>query len=698
MKHFPVYLMVVISLVWPMTGVVGSTTDDGGGDFTLEAFLEVPVLTSPRLSPDGQQVAYLHSQRSVAEDRRERQLWIAAVGEGEPQRITYDESAIYSIAWRPGGGLSYISDRGEAPQVWFNPLDGSEPRPVTDLSQGVSAFWWSPDGTRLAVLASIDEEDEDESAMEAEAEEPDQEGDWIVYDRLEHPDEYPQLWILSASAEGPGEEQPRRLTSPPLYAKHVAWSPDGATIALTYKALFSGLVDEDDRIALVDVASGEFETFTPDDRHSSLAAFSPDGSRLAFFTDRHAELRAYLNLKDVVVRELSSGDQEVLTVDSQLTLGGYGSTPDTAPVWSADGRDLYVLGAEGTSLDLYRVGTHGGSLVPVTRLKGNIGGVTLAAGMLAYTESELHRPGALWVRSLEEGSQARKVDDTDGSVAEFGLQAPRKLALPGHDGFTVEGFLFLPPSAPPDTAHPTVVEMHGGPYSRYGNAWTSRYPWQVLAHNGFAVFIANPRGGTAYGERFLRGVYRNFGTDDCLDLLAAVDALVEQGIADPERLGFTGYSYGGLMTNAIISRSDRFKAAVSIAGVFNYVSAVGQNNPQLFIDSYRQPWSGDLQRLWEHSPASRVHHIRTPTLIMHGVEDEPVDPRQSKELFTYLQLNATPSRLVLYPGEGHGINLPSHMLDYQTRELQWFRHYLLGDDEAAGAEEPVPVEPTIRLQ
>ncbi|PIE76808.1 hypothetical protein CSA17_00260 [bacterium DOLJORAL78_65_58] len=169
-------------------------------------------------------------------------------------------------------------------------------------------------------------------------------------------------------------------------------------------------------------------------------------------------------------------------------------------------------------------------------------------------------------------------------------------------------------------------------------------------------------------------------------------ALVAEGFMDPDRLGFTGYSYGGLMTNVVVSRTERFKAAVSIAGIWNYVSAMGQNNPQLFIDSYDRPWDADLQRMWEHSPASRANRITTPTLIMHGTEDHPVDPRQSIEMFSYLQMNGVPSRLVLYPGEGHGINTPSHMIDYQTRELQWFRHYVLGDEEAEGAEPPVPVE------
>jgi dipeptidyl aminopeptidase/acylaminoacyl peptidase len=635
-------------------------------------------------------VAYLRSQVSVSDDSRTRQIWLVETAGSEPRRISWGDDRPRSLAWSPSGSLSFISSRGDAPQVWLNPLDGSEPRAITDLEQGVGAFWWSPDGTHLAVLAGVDDqEDEGEDNDEDETEE---EGDWTVFDRIEQPDEFPQLWIVSVTETGPGEEEPRMLTSPPINAQQAAWSPDGTTIALTYNPRFSGLVDEDQRVALVDVASGEMTQISPDDRHASQASFSPDGRTLAYFMDREPDYRAYLNAKDVVVRDLESGEERALTTSNPLSMDGGRATPPLPAVWSADGSSLFVQVADGIGRDLYQLGVADGSFSPVTRLDGNLRSFSIAAGMLAYVESELHRPGSLWFRELGDET-SRELDSTDESVAAYGLVAPRHVSLPGHDGVTVEGFLFMPVGHT-DGPVPMITEMHGGPYSRYGNAWSGRYPWHVLAHNGFAVFIANPRGGTGYGIEFRRGVYRNFGTDDAKDILAAIDALVEQGVADPERLGFTGYSYGGLMTNVMISRTTRFKAAVSIAGMFNYVSGMGQSNPQLLIDSYDQPWSKDLQLLWEHSPVSRADRITTPTLVMHGEEDHPVDPRQSVELFTYLQLNGVPSRLVLYPREGHGINEPAHMVDYQTRELEWFRHYLLGDLEAAGAEDPVPVVPS----
>ncbi len=696
--RFCVLVLAIVLAAAALPAFAAETAADDSGAFAIEDFLQVPYLGSLALSPDGDRVAYMRGRRDLDLDKSLRQVWLADLDRGEPRRLTFDdETPIWNLAWRPGGGLSYIAVRDGAAQVWVNPLDGTEPRAVTDLDDGVDAFWWSPDGKYLAVLSTTEPEAEEAEDAEAEADdEADDEGDWTVFDRLEQPDEFAQLWIVAAGECGPGEADPRRLTEPPLNPQQADWSPDGATIALTYNERFSGLVDEEQRVGLIDVATGELTRVSPADRHASMAAFSPDGKKLAYFVDRDAEYRAYLNLKDLVVRDLAGGDETVLTPGCSMALSGTGSTPGKPAIWTADGKSLLISAADGTTHDLYLVDARKGGLKRVTELAGNVGGFDYAGGKLVYLESELHRPGAMWARKLKKGAEARRIDGVDDAVAAFDLRPAQKVVLPGADGGKVEGFLFLPPGAGETDRLPAIVEMHGGPYYRYGNAWSGRYPWQVLSQKGYAVLIVNPRGGTAYGAEFLRGVHRNFGTDDFRDIDAAIDALAERGTIDPDRLGFTGYSYGGLMTNVVVSRTDRFKAAVSIAGIWNYVSAMGQSNPQLFIDSYDQPWAGDLDRMWEHSPASRAADITTPTLVMHGTEDRPVDPRQSIEMFSYLQFNGVPSRLVLYPGEGHGINKPSHMIDYQTRELQWFDHYVLGDEEAEGACPPVPVEETVR--
>jgi dipeptidyl aminopeptidase/acylaminoacyl peptidase len=692
MPHHPRRLVLpALVLLVALVAAAGAAA----APFTIARFLEVPVIGSPAVSPDGAQVAYTVSWRDLAEDHRETRLWLADVKKGTARQLTFTNARVGGLDWRPDGSLSFIRSDDGAAQVWINPLDGSEPRPVTSIEGGVGAYWWSPDGSRLAVLADPPAaEDEDAAATEGDPRDlavyplPADKADWEVRDRLEHPEDYQQLYVLEADGD---HADAAPLTGAPWHPYHAAWSPDGRTLAVTVNTRFSSLVDEDQRIALVAADGSGSELITPADRHASLAAYSPDGRQLAWYQDRDAMFRAYLNLKDIVVRDLATGEDRIVTSGCELTLGGSGSTPATAPVWGDGGRALFLPAADGTRLELVRVDTKKGEVAVLTQLEGNLSGLSMDGGVVAFVESALDKPGTLLAG--KPGGRLKALATTNDAVADYGLEPARKVQLPGVDGAVVEGFLFLPPGAGETDRLPAVIEMHGGPYYRYGNAWTTRYPWQVLAHEGFAVLIVNPRGATGYGADVLRGVYRNFGTDDYRDIMAAVDALVEKGAIDPDRLGFTGYSYGGLSTNNVVSRTDRFKAAVSIAGIWNYTSAMGQNNPQLFIDSYDRPWDSDLERMWEHSPASRAAAITTPTLIMHGTEDEPVDPRQSIEMFSYLQLNGVPSRLVLYPGEGHGINRPSHMIDYQTRELQWFRHYLLGDQEAEGAEPPLPVEP-----
>jgi len=686
--------IIVCAVLATATGAVAAKAPE----FTLARFLEVPVLTSPTVSPDGTQVAWRETRRVLADDTSETRLYLGNVKSGAVRQLSFTDAGTGGLAWRPDGGLSFLREHEDETQVWLNPLDGSEPRPVTDLPGGVSAYWWSPDGRYLAVLAdpeapetadTDDDEDVDDPTAAAVYEVPTDRHDWTVYDRLEKPDEYQQLWLVAAT-DSDLDFEPRQLTFAPLHPYHVAWSPDGKTLALTYNARFSSLIDEEQQIGLIELAVGDLQPITGPERHSSLAVFSPDGSQLAYYTDRDEQYRAYLNLKDVVVRDLDQGTVRNLTATTQLTLGGYGSTPGTAPQWDAAGQFLYLPGADGADLDLYRVDVRQGGLQQMTDLEGSLFGLSVGGGHYAYLETALDKPGSLFAGEL--GAKAQEIVSTNDAVADYDLFAARRLTLPGHDGLEIEGFLFLPPGKDENDKLPAIIEMHGGPFSRYGNAWTTRYPWQVLAKNGFAVFIVNPRGGSGYGAEFQRGVYRNFGTDDFKDIMAAIDALAERGTIDANRLGFTGYSYGGLMTNVVVSRTDRFRAAVSIAGIWNYTSAIGQNNSQLFIDSYSRPWDQDLQRMWEHSPASRAGAITTPTLVMHGLNDEPVDPRQSVEMFSALQLNGVDSRLVLYPDEGHGINKPSHMIDYQTRELQWFRYYVLGDKDAVGADEAVPVE------
>ncbi|MBU1074386.1 hypothetical protein KKG45_14185, partial [bacterium] len=402
MKSVRICLWTAALLVAGMSPVLAAAADPAQDAFTIEAFLEVPVLTSPSVSPDGARVAYLHRGRDLAEDAYAYFLWIADVATGAARQITFDGSRISGLAWRPDGALSFLATRGETSQVWINPLDGSEPRPVTDLPEGLSAYWWAPDGASLAVLAppadeqAAAESDDDEEAAEEEAadDEDDDHADWTVYDRLEHPEDFDQVWLVDVLPDGPADTEPRQLTRSPLNPQHLAWAPDGRSLAVTYNERFSGLVDEEQRVGLLDAASGALTLVSDPDRHASLAAHSPDGSRLAFFMDRADDLRAYLNLKHLFVRDLSSGETRNLTPETQLCLSGSGSTPADPPFWSPDGRRIYLRVADGRDMNVFHADVRGGALKQVTDLPGNVSQLHMAGGVMAFRESELHRPGA----------------------------------------------------------------------------------------------------------------------------------------------------------------------------------------------------------------------------------------------------------------------------------------------------------------
>ena len=640
---------------------------------TIKDFLNIPGYGSGVLSPDANLMVFTKSIKNFDENKNITQLWVKNLKTKKIYQLTKGNKSSYTPHFAKSGNLYFISSRSGSPQLYVNKFDGAEPCKLTNFKQGISGYFISDDESKILILATPEKK-----------EKKDKKQDWIVYDRIENPEEYPQLWLIEKGKE------PVMITKPPFYVYYASFSKDLNKIAITYNPRFSSLVDEDQKIGIYDIKTKKFEKIGLPNRHNSYAIFSPDNKKIAFYADRKEERRAYQNMKDIFVLDIKTGKIKNLTEKCQATIGGPMSTPTFPLKWSADSKNIYFVAAYKTTMDLYKVNIKTKKITNITKFKGNLAGITFTGNKGIVKESFLDNPGIYYTINLK-NHKMKKIYDLSFLIKDYDMVKPQKITFKAKDGFEYDGFLFLP-AEKMEGKYPAIIEMHGGPYYRYGNAWTGRYPWQVFAQHGFAVCIINPRGGTGYGEKALQACYNGFGVKDYEDLMNAVDYLIEKNIIDPERMGFTGYSYGGFSTNNVISRTTRFKAAVSIAGLWNMASAFGQNNPQLLIDSYDRAYNKSLQKLWEDSPASRAAKIKTPTLIIHGLADQAVDPRQAIEMFTYLQLNNVPSRLVLYPNEPHGISIPSHYLDYLTREFEWFKHYLLNDNKAKGACKPLPVE------
>jgi dipeptidyl aminopeptidase/acylaminoacyl peptidase len=686
---------------------------------TLDALVERDRVGNAVLSPDGSKVAYVRLTPDFEENKYYRDIYIADIATGLSKRFTTDKASDSNPVWSPDGSrIIFISSRSGRSQIWEIGLDGGEARQVTDMAVSVSRPVWSPDGRRIAFLAKKSPTDDDPGvkdplvndpkvndpkvndpgvndpgannprAGESGAKKPGKKNssvegtkkkkgphdDMKVMSSLEDRDAWRHIWVMSVD-----DNKLRRVTTEPFIYEDFAWSPDGEKFAFTYDPKGTRGVSEDSHVGVMPSKGGAIRRLTDDDLFAGAPSWSHDGKSIAYLRDREVELGAYLNVKDLYICNVVSGESRCLTSGDDVAVGGYNSIPHTPAVWSPDDQTLFLHGAVGPTQNLYRVPATGGALEPVTQSAGEIYSATFSTDRqtIAFLMGS-------WVEVIEvyassvDCFEPKRLTFTMNAIEHLGFRAPESVRFASRDGLEVEGFLFYPDDYEKGTPVPLIVDIHGGPASRWGAQIPRFTPWRVYNSLGIAVLIVNPRGSTAYGASFQRGNYQGFGLGDLDDIMAGVDHVIAMGVAAPDQLGVTGYSYGGFMTNNIITRTDRFKAAVSIAGGSNYISCYCQANPVLPRVFYGgPPWGKNRQLYFEHSPIIRVGAVTTPTLFLHGEKDRAVHVSQSTEFFRALAEAGVTTELVLYPREGHSIYEPCHWRDYMQRTVDWFCKFLI---------------------
>ncbi len=625
--------------------------------FGVKDFLGLPILASPSLSPDGSRAAYLEVRRDLKKDTYHRRLHLVDLSTGKDRLLTRDGHDDWGAFWsRDGKVLYFFSNRGGKTALYANRFDGADPRKVAGPRKGgIASPAFSPDGKLLAFLAPP-------KGKKGWGKDPQ------VRTTLEDRSTWPQLWVLDLST---GKEKP--LTNGKVFVYDFDWAPDGKRLAFTADPKGSSGVTEDHFLALVDL-SGKVEILSDLPAHHANPRFSPDGKRLSFTRDRHVKWGHYVNVQDLFVLNLRTRRFNQLTASAPFDLeSGRGWT-----AWSPDGRWIRFLAGRKARIRLYEIPASGGKARVIGEVPGSILQVSLddSGKRAVFTASDFSHPSDLFVSSLAEWAPKRltKVRET---VAPFGFHDPIPLSWKSPDGLAVEGFLFLPPGLTEGKKAPMVVEIHGGPAACWLNAFTYRYLWHVFASNGWATLIPNVRGSTTYGEKFLRANLADFGGGDFQDMMSGVEAALATGSIDKDRLAISGYSYGGFMVNMTVTKTAVFKAAVGIAGGFNFLSCFCQGNPvlpEVYYDPLGSP--AKMNKTFQDSPIANVFKVRTPLLLMHGTADQAVNHMQSIEYFNALQELGKPSKLVLYPGEGHGINKPSHMVHYMTTEIDWIRKWI----------------------
>ncbi len=636
----------------------------------MPTFQEVLSLESVRgvaISPDGARVAYTVRSTDWDENGYDTEIWLAA--DGDPFQLTRTaDGSSTSPQWSPDGRwLSFLADRGES-EAWA----------VTEIEDGVTSFAWAPTGDRILLRVREPESDEDKARSE-------QYGAYAVED-----EEYrnSHLWVLDIDSQGETGE-PERLTDGDFHVAGAEWSPDARRLAYVRQPNANLLSFMESDIHTLDLESGESRGLVVGPGPDGGPEWSPDGEWILFSEfDRDLESLFYLN-GELARIPADGGEIEILTASFDEDLGG--------AVWTEAGirfaaserteRKLYTLDPDSRAVE---------ALALPTRIVGSWDftpdGQTLAfTGQSAESLSEVYRAwggmaaGGMATRGA--GASGRpehvKLTHMTSQTSGWPLGTREVITWTSEDGAEIEGVLFKPADYEPGTRYPLLVQIHGGPtgISRPTAVATYVYPIIHWLQKGAVVLQPNYRGSAGYGEAFRSLNVRNLGVGDMWDVMSGVQHLIDQGIADPDRLGAMGWSQGGYISAFLTTNSDRFKAISVGAGISNWMTYYVNTDIHPFTRQYLKgtPWD-DPEVYAKTSPMTNITKATTPTLIQHGEFDRRVPIPNAYELYQGLQDQGVETRLIVYKGFGHGISKPKELLAGVWHNWQWFARYIWGED------------------
>ena len=658
--------------------VVPASMAQGTKRVTMEEVLALKGVGSPQWSPDGKWLAFNVSEWNRKENRRDSHVWLVAATGCEAYRLTNGERGETQAQWSPDGKwIAFLANRSAPPaapapgaggggnQIWIIPVRGGEAEKVTEEEAGVSSFRWSPDAKRIAYVVRDTPQDKAERDKRKK-----DRFDAIVVDSDFI---YSHLWTIALDTK-----EKKRVSEGTFSASDPQWSPDGAWIAYTrtkagvQESAFTDISDDRNTDIYVAPASGgQSRQLTTNPGPDSQPRWSPDGKWIAYGSS--PDPVGWALEIDLMLMPVEGG---AASTQARNLTGTYNDSIGGAAEWSPDGSAVYVGGAVGVYGQLLRVPVAGGEPKHVFESPAAYGGVDLSPDgqTLAFTFQDAKTPTDIWT-ATSAGRGLKKLTDFNPQAKNFALGDIDVLRWKGADGLEIEGMLVKPVGYERGKKYPTILQIHGGPYGRFAFGFEERA--QISAGAGYAVLMPNPRGSTGYGTKFATSNVNDWGGKDFQDLMLGVDEVIKLGVADPDRLGVMGGSYGGFMTFWTITQTDRFKAAIGHAGISDWYSFHGQSDiPGLMEYGFGGlPWTArETYERW--SPVRFVDRAKTPIMITHGEQDRRVPIAQAEQYYRALRKRNVPALFVRYPREGHGIQEPNHLIDLLRRHLEWFDKHL----------------------
>ncbi|MCC6168410.1 MAG: S9 family peptidase [Caldilineaceae bacterium] len=646
--------------------------------WTPDRLIHYPLVEHVHLAPDGSQVLFTQRVAYLTDDASEfrQQTFVAPAQSGAARALTHQASAAQP-RWSPDGQriafLRPLPNSGK-PGLWIMPAAGGEPWPLTGAENGirnaVTLYQWSPDGSHIAFV-SVPWDEAEEARRRAR----DDARQWRVDYAFAH------LYVAALpKTPGPAVEV-RRVTHGRIHIHAFDWRPDGAEIALIHQPTPYLDTWADALLATVAVDGSSVPTLVTRGAATAWNAgpcYSPDGVWVA--CEVADEDRAWPYASRIHLYAADGGSE----APAPKPLADVSDNQPKVVGWSPDGLAVYALNQRGLGAELLALPIDGGAprvLVAADRL---IGGCHVnRRGQAALVRQDFHQPDAVEIVNLTDAqtgapSAPQPVIMPAADYPTGPLPQVRLLNWRTPDGYTIEGILYLPQGYEQarDGRIPLLLHIHGGPMSIFQRQYAGApyyYAPAALCEQGIAVLRCNPRGSGGYGRAFRYANLPDWGGGDYRDLMQGVDTVIEQGIADPARLGVAGWSYGGYMASWIITQTDRFAAASIGAPVTNPISFTGTADIPSFVPGF---FGGEFWERWEYyverTPLFHAHQVHTPALIQHGDADERVPLEQGLQYYMALERRGVPVEMVIYPRQGHAIAEPRLLADAIRRNLAWF--------------------------
>ncbi|WP_210364638.1 S9 family peptidase [Bacillus sp. REN3] len=644
-------------------------------------------LTDPQYSPDGRKCVFVETGMLKKKNDYSSNLYIIDLEKEETARQwTFGEFRNHSPRWSPDGSkIAFVSNRTGDNQVFILDAEGGEAKQVTHFKNGASEPLWSPDGKRIACSVSLkpgeDLLDDEDGKKDEKRPEP------LVVEGMKYKSDAAGFWdgkYKQAAIIGLEDSEARLLMKGEADYHLQCWSPDGKAIVLSADETAGRDFSFKSDLLLVEVETGKAKTLTEGTGYFSSAVFSPDGKYLGY-TGHEREFEN-ATISKLWIKEMGTGYVQCMTENLDIYVGDavvadfQQGADSPGLIWGEDSKSFYFLATDQGNTVIY-FGNLSGEIYPALLGEQHVYGYTLDRRnqRIIAAVSNAVLPGELFQLEVTTGESKQLTNVNDAFLESVSLSKPESISIPASDGTRLHGWIMKPAGYEEGRKYPLILEIHGGPHAMYANTYFNEF--QVLASEGYAVLYINPRGSHGYGQQFVDAVRGDYGGRDYQDVMDAVDFALEQyDFIDKDRLGVTGGSYGGFMTNWIVGHTDRFKAAATQRSISNWISFYGVSD----IGYYFTEWQikadlNDHETLWKHSPLAYADKIDTPLLILHSEKDYRCPIEQAEQMFIALKRQGKTAKLIRFPESNHELSR-SGKPDLRLKRLEylagWFNEYL----------------------